>query len=160
MPVWTSQLFVSDWWQSAPVPLSVKIQPEGEGWSVKVENRTEQRLTNSQIVIENYLMPLGELPPRETRTFKVSKGQPTATSIRDFVGRYSQPFQDASQSRQRAFGSSESGHISDLPNSTVAASFIGQMNRRENYAFSYLAAPGLELSSVATRECNSVRLGG
>src|SRR5439155_6948043 len=151
VPVWTSQLFVSDWWQSASPPLSVHIQPEGDGWNVKVENRTEQKLTNALVVVENYLMPLGELPPKETKTFKVSKSQPMATSVRDFVGRYSQSFQDASQSRQRAFGASESGHISDLPNSTVAASFIGQMNRRDNYMFSYLSPPGLDLSAAAER---------
>jgi len=151
VPVWTSQLFVSDWWQSASVPFNVKIQPGGDGWNVTVENRTEQKLTNAQIVIENYLMPLGELPPKETKTFRVSKSQPTATSLWDFVGRYGQVFQEASQSRQRAFGSSESGHIGDLPNSTVAASFISQASRRDNAMYSYLAPPGLDLSAVALR---------
>jgi len=151
VPVWTSQLFVSDWWQSAPTPLSAHVQPDGEGWNVTIENKTEQKLTNAMIVVENYLMPLGELPAKETKTFKVSKSQPASTSVHDFVGRYSQTFQDASQSRLRAFGASESGHISDLPNSTVAASFIAQISRRDNYMNSYLAPPGLDLSGVAER---------
>ena len=42
VPVWTSQLFVSDWWQPAPVPLSVTVVPQGEQWQVTVENHTER----------------------------------------------------------------------------------------------------------------------
>ena len=34
VPVWTSQLFVSDWWQPAPVPLSVTVVPQGGQWQV------------------------------------------------------------------------------------------------------------------------------
>ena len=83
MPVWTSQLFVSDWWQPAPVPLSVTVVPQGEQWQVKVENRTERALTNAHVVIEDYIMGLGEVPARETRTFTVSKDK--GTPLSDFV---------------------------------------------------------------------------
>ena len=62
VPVWTSQLFVSDWWQPAPVPLSVTVVPQGEQWQVKVDNRTERALTNAHIVIEDRIMKLGEVP--------------------------------------------------------------------------------------------------
>ncbi len=31
VPVWTSQLFVSDWWQPAPVPLAVTVARHGAG---------------------------------------------------------------------------------------------------------------------------------
>src|ERR1017187_5399059 len=59
VPVWTSQLFVSDWWQPAAVPLNVTVVPQGEQWQVTVENHTERALTNAQIVIEDYIMGLG-----------------------------------------------------------------------------------------------------
>ena len=126
--------------------LSVAIQPKGDGWQVTVVNHTDQKLVNVQIVIEDRIFSLGELLPGETKASTIAKGQ--GTLLREFVGRYNQAFQEAAQSRQRAFGASESGHISDLPNSTVAASFLSQMRRLDNYMFSYVAPPGLDLSSV------------
>jgi hypothetical protein len=144
IPVWTSQLFVSDWWQPASLPLSVSVAPKADGWDVKVENHTDQKLTGVQIVIEVYIMPLGDLTPNQSRTFPVSKGSDKL--LRDFVARYSQVFQEAVQSRQRAFGAS--GRIDDLPNTAVAASFVSQMGRTDNYMFRFIAPPGLDLSSA------------
>src|SRR6267154_61411 len=45
VPVWTSQLFVSDWWQSSEVPLNASVTSQAGGWLVKVENHTDQKLT-------------------------------------------------------------------------------------------------------------------
>jgi len=146
VPVWTSQLFVSDWWQSASVPLSVSVQPQGEGWEVKVENHTEQKLTNAKVVIEEYIMTVGDLGAKETKTVSVSKGQ--GIRLKDFVSGYGPTFQEATQARQHAFGASESGHIGDLPNSAMAASFISLMGRRDNYMAWFIAPPGLDLSPV------------
>jgi hypothetical protein len=146
VPVWTSQLFVSDWWQPAAVPLGVSIQPTSDGWQVTAANHTEQKLSNVQIVLEDRIYLLGELAAEQTKTTKVGKGQ--GKSLREFVSQYSTVFQEAAMSRQRAFGASTSGHIGDLPNSTVAASFVSQMNRRDNYAFNYIAPPGVDLTSV------------
>jgi len=148
VPVWTSQLFVSDWWQSAPPPLGVSITPKGEGWDVTVANHTDQKLTGAQIAIEKYILPLGDLQPTQTRTFNVSKQSPGALPLQEFVVRHGQGFQDAAQQRQRAFGASEGGHLGDLPNTTVAASFISQLSRRENAMARFISPPGLDLTSV------------
>jgi hypothetical protein len=149
VPVWTSQLFVSDWWQPGATPLKVNVVPNAEGWDVKVENLTDQKLTSAQIVIEDYIVSLGDLPPKQAKTFPVTRGADKL--LREFLGRYTAIFENAVQSRQRAFGSSESGRIGDLPNSTVAASFVTQMGRRENYMSRFLAPPGLDLSSAVQR---------
>ncbi len=146
VPVWTSQLFVSDWWQSADVPLKVTMAPQsGDQWQVKVENRTDSKLTKAQIVLEDFVLRLGELAAKETKTFNVSKGQ--GTPLKEFVGSYGRTFQTAVPSRQSAFGGSESGRISDLPDSTLAASFISQLGGQPNN-WSFVAPPGLDLSSV------------
>src|SRR5439155_8426263 len=97
-------------------------------------------------VIEEVIYWLGDLTFRQPKTTTLGKGQ--GRPLREFVGQYSQVFLDAANSRQHAFGASESGHIGDLPNSTVAASFISQMNRRDNYMFNYITPPGLDLSPV------------
>src|ERR1035441_5557228 len=103
VPVWTSQLFVSDWWQPVPVPLSLTVVPQGAQWQVTVENHTERALTSAHIVIENYIMELaGEVPARKARTFTVSREN--GTPLADFVARYGAPFQGAVQGRQQTFG--------------------------------------------------------
>ena len=126
------------------MPLSVTVTPAEDKWRVKVENHTDRKLTNTQLAIEDSLIPLGDLGPSETKTFTVSKDQ--GMSVRDFAFRYGSGFQTAIQSRQRAFGASESGRIADLPNSTVAASFLSQLARQNNLNF--LAQPGLDLSPI------------
>ena len=149
MPVWTSQLFVSDWWQPAAQPLNATMVPRGDGWQVNVENRTDHTLTGMQIVIEGHIVALGELPANATKTFTVSKGQ--GTLLRDFVGRYGMTFQTAVQSRQRTFGAAGSGRIDDLPNGTMAASFLAQTSGQPNVGRNFIEPPGLDLSMVVER---------
>jgi len=147
VPVWTSQLYVSDWWQPSAVPLSATILPKAGGWEVKVENRTEKRLSNIQLAIETQIITLGEVPPGETKTFAVKRGQ--GAQVRDFVSRYGNTFQGAVQGRQRTFASSESGHIEDLPNSSVAVSLLSMMNYvNNNYMATFITPPGLDLGPV------------
>jgi len=148
VPVWTSQLFVSDWWQSAEVPLSATVIPKGDGWQVKIENHTERKLTNAQIVLAGYVMPLGSLAPNETRTVTVSMAQ--GTPLKDFVSTHGQHFHGAISSRQQAFGATE--RVTDPPNGSIAASFISQMGGSdENYTGRFISPPGLDLSSVVER---------
>jgi hypothetical protein len=145
VPVWTSQLFVSDWWQSAAVPLNVSVAPDGAGWQVKVQNNTDRKLTNTQVAIEGSIMPLGDLDPNQARTFKVNKGQ--GMPLREFAFRDGERFLNAVQGRQRAFGASAGGQIEDLPNSSIAASFISQLSQ-QNAGMNFVAPPGLDLSHV------------
>jgi hypothetical protein len=147
VPVWTSQLYISDWWQSAAMPLNATVVPQGNGWQVRVENHTDRNLTGAQIVIDGYVMSLGELPANNTKTFTVSKER--GTLLREFVARYGTSFQSAVQARQRTFGGEESGRIDDLPNGTMAASFLSQLGGGPNAMRSFIAPPGLDLSSVA-----------
>ncbi|MGO8929202.1 MAG: hypothetical protein ACLQU3_20240 [Limisphaerales bacterium] len=147
VPVWTSQLFVSDWWQPAPVPLSVTVVPQGGQWQVKVENRTERNLANAHVVIEDYIMKLGEVPAREARTFTVSKDK--GTPLSDFVLRHGAGFQGAVQGRQRTFGGGQSGRIDDLPNGAMVASFLSRLSAPQDSLRHFITPPGLDLSSVA-----------
>lgn len=143
IPVWTSQLFISDWWQPAAIPLNVIVTPQSDqGWQVKAENRTDHKLTNAKLAIEGYLMELGDIAANETKVFKVARGQ--GVSLKDFVATHGQNFAMAAHSRQRSFGGSESGQIGDMPNSAVAASFLSQLDTPETF----VCPPGLDMSSV------------
>jgi hypothetical protein len=146
VPVWTSQLFVSDWWEPGSPPLSASVTSRGgEKWDAKIENLTDTKFTNVCMVIDGYLMRVGEIAPNETKTVTLSKTQ--GKGLREFVTQFGSSFQPAVSSRQRALGSSESGWLSNLPESTVAASFISQMFDQGNY-MRFIAPPGLDLTSV------------
>ncbi len=147
VPVWTSQLLVSDWWQPASLPLLASVEARGNGWEVKVENKTDRNLSSTRVVIDGYLMELGEVAANATKSFKVSKDQ--GTPLRRFVGNYGMTFQNAVQSRQRTFGGNENWRIDDLANATVAASFLSQLNAVENPMSTFSQPTGLDLSRVA-----------
>jgi len=116
---------------------------------VKVENQTDHTLTNMQIAMADYIMPLGELPAKQTKTLTVSKDE--GMPLRDFVSKGGESFQSAVQSRQRTFGGTESGRISDLPRSTIAASFISQMTNPNEYMNNFIGPPGLDLGPIIER---------
>jgi hypothetical protein len=147
VPVWTSQLYVSDWWQPAAMPLNATVVRQGDGWQVRVENHTDRNLTSAQVVIDGYMLGLGELPANTTKTFTVSKDR--GTLLREYVARHGATFQSAVQSRQRTFGGEQSGRIDDLPNGSMASSFLSQLGGAPNTMRSFITPPGLDLSSVA-----------
>ena len=116
---------------------------------MKADNRTERKLINAQVAIGDYIVSLGDLPANETKTMTISRGQ--GTSLKNFVSMHAQGFQSAVSSRQRAFGQTESGRITDLPNGSIAASFLSQLGGQVNqpgYMNNFIVPAGLDLSSV------------
>jgi hypothetical protein len=146
VPVWTSELYVSDWWQPAQVPLSVAIKPQDTGWQVELDNQTDHKLTNLQIVIDGRIVSLGEVTAGQTKTVSVARGQ--GMWLADFVRNYGAEFQTKASSRQRALGSSESGQIEDKANASIAASFLDQLGPQYDSGYRFTEPPGLDLSSV------------
>jgi hypothetical protein len=146
VPVWTSLLFVSDWWQPEPLPLSVTVVPEGQQWQVQVDNRTESKLSDVHIIIEDRIVKLGELPPRSTKSFTVSGQQGMALGT--FVDQHGAGFSGAVRARQRTFGSGETGRVDDLPNASIAVSFLSRLNVGQQPMSRFITPPGLDLSSV------------
>ena len=149
VPVWTSELFVSDWWQSSTQPLMATVRPLDDGYEIRLENKTEQKLTNLQLAIDDRIISLGALGPQETRTQTVTRQE--GMPLKTFVSNYAGGFQNAVMSRRQALGSTASGQISDKPNSTVAVSFVSQLGQAQPYQQmyqSFVAPPGLDLSSV------------
>ena len=146
VPVWTSELFVSDWWQSAPTPLQCALRSTADGWEARLENKTEQKLTNLQLAVGDRILSLGGLGPHEARTQAVSRRD--GTPLRTFVSNLGGNFQNAVVSRQHALGSTTSGQISEKPASTMAVSFISQLGRGQMYQSGFVAPPGLDLSPV------------
>jgi hypothetical protein len=146
VPVWTSELFVSDWWQSASLPLSATVRPAPGGWEIRLENKSSQKLTNVQLAIEDRIISLGALGAQETRTQKVARND--GTPLKGYVMNYGANFQNAVVSRQHALGSTANGQISEKLNSAIAVSFISQLTRSQMYQNNFISPPGLDISAV------------
>jgi hypothetical protein len=149
IPVWTSQLFISDWWEPTDIPLSATVAKQGNGWRVTVENHTEQKISDARIVVDNLIFTLGEIPGSQSKTFALNSEQ--GLEVRTYVSSHSDELMQAARSRQNAFGAAESGHLNDLPNATITASFLSQMSRQEVYMGNFVTAPGLDLAYETER---------
>jgi len=131
------------------MPLIVTIQPDGTGWKVSVDNRTEHQLSHLQLAIGERIIPMGEVPEFQNKTFSLTADQ--GLQIQNFVRDHGVNFQTAIGSRRQAFGSIQNAQISDLPNASVAASFLSQLGPMQNYVNTFLSPPGLDLSPVIER---------
>ncbi len=147
VPVWTSQLYISDWWNGAPLPLTVTVKPEGGAWRVTVQNHTDHAVKTAQLVIDDLVIPLGEVGAGKTASFTAERD--TGVGVQAFAQRHGSQFQHVVQQRQYAFGASSGGRLDDLPNASMAASFVTQASRGQGMNF--VATPGLDLSRLVER---------
>jgi hypothetical protein len=60
-------------------------------------------------------------------------------------------FHTTIQSRQSAFGSTEHGRLDDRPTTTLAASFLSQVQNQENWMNTFVSPPGLDMSAEVAR---------
>ncbi len=156
VPVWTSQLLVSDWWQSATPPVRITVSRQSPGWTLRVDNRTDAKLTDCHLAFGDRLIRLGEVGPRQAASFPV---RPEAgVELRNFVLQHGSRFQQAVQSRQYAFGDAERGRLDDLPNSAMGVTFLSYLAQPQHQAGTFVSPPGLDLSPVLAREGTAVFL--
>ena len=127
-PIWTSQLFLTDWWRQDKLPLSVTITTgrNSEQIKVTVENLTGRRIPQACLVVNQRIYDLGELPASKTLEFHRSTGEALDT----FTTRYSNQFQNAVNQRRSQFGN-EDAHLSDFYNSVSALSFVSLVKPRQ-----------------------------
>lgn len=150
VPVWTPQLFVSDWLEGGPSPVLVKVAPDSSGWKVEVENRMAQKLNAAHIVIGERLISLGEIGAHKSETFNLARDE--GPRLKDFVSQRLSAFQMAVQSRGHAFGRAHNSRVDDLTNSLVAISFLSQASPPDGgYMGGYVAPPGFDLTPAARR---------
>jgi hypothetical protein len=148
VPVWTSQLFLSDWWKQAPPPVTVTFTAK----EIIIDNQLDTQLTWVRLVereLDNdYIHELGNVPAQEKKSFP-RRGKST-TSLDVFVQSHSSRFQQAVNARHQAFGDNTSSRIQDWPNATMAASFITTMNVQHNYE-NFNPPPGFDLYPLIER---------
>jgi hypothetical protein len=150
VPVWTSQLYVSDWLQPSPLPLAMNVARDAAGWKVTVENKMDRALSRASVVLNGRIYTLGDLPANGSRTvtFQREEGQ----LLMEWASQKSGSFIQAAQSRRNSFGNNDQG-LTDLVGSSMAASFLTDVNSGvgENEWQAFSGPEKLDLSRFADR---------
>ena len=157
VPVWTSQLFVSDWMQPGDYPFTAMVRlkgsPQGAKWEVTIENRLDHELKDARVIVRGRVYGLGNLPASKTSTFSVD--QQSGTPLRDFAQQNGNQFVMAVQNRQHAFGDNASRWI-DLDAAHVSAvSFASQLMNVNAAPYQqqrgFVSPLGMDLTPVVER---------
>jgi len=149
VPVWVSQLYVSDWWRQSPAPLAAKISEQAASYRVTVENKLDHPVQAAKVVIRRRIYDLGEVPARQSRTFEVAiQG---GALLNDFIQQNGSSFQQVIQSRRNAFGDTESGRLAVTPEHVIAASFSAAVEGAGSGQRGFVAPQGFDLNSLANR---------
>ena len=147
VPVWTTQLYVSDWLQNADAPFFATITGDGGDWSVKVQNRQSKPLTKMRLVVKGKVYELGDIPAdNQMHEFKQA-AVTSSGSLADFVNRITGSFEGKLQERRSSFGGRESGRIENAVDGSAATSFLSY--RQSGSGNSFLQMPAFDLSGAA-----------
>lgn len=148
VPVWISRLYVSDWWQTAPLPVSVKVVRHGDGLEVTLGNHLDRPLNHLRLAVDGKLVDLETVGAGETKQFsqRLSEAKPLA----EFVGQQSAQFQNVVNQRRSAFGHYASGWVNDVPNAAEAASFLSLIHG-QGANQNFITPPGVDLTTLIER---------
>jgi hypothetical protein len=144
VPVWTSQLFVNDWWMPGTAPFSVSLVDLQDTVVCALNNRGQQALGPVRLVWRGRVFELGDLAPGQSRQHRLlaSQGIPLPEFIARCGGAH---LPNIVSGRGQAFGDSSSGRIDNLPDGCFVASFLGAVEAPNEYS-ALFAPPGTDLT--------------
>jgi hypothetical protein len=145
VPVWTSLLYVNDWFQPGTAPLTAALSQANGQTQLVVENLLDRKLTDARVVYGGFVYELGILAAGEKKAFPLDPG--AGLRLENWVGQHSSRFQTACQERRNPLGDGQSGHLDDLPLNSMVASFSGQFPRVDNQR-TFVAPWGMDLSPL------------
>jgi len=146
VPVWTSQLFVSDWLQRGPAPVSLSLERANTQWVVRIDNNLDHEVGPLRVAIEGRIYELGNLAGNTSKTNVIDRAQ--GQTLEAYLAPYGGAFRTAAQQRQSNFG--ENGDpLPDVAAGATAASFIGAINQTANEYEEFGAPAGLDLTRFA-----------
>jgi len=151
VPVWTSQLYVSDWLQAGEAPFFATLGTNDSSWTVQVQNRQSKPLTHVRLIVKGMIYEFGDVPADgKPHEFQSSTAK-SSGSLTEFVNRIGSSFENVVNQRRSAFGGNESGRINNLPDASTATSFLAYRQSGNNY-YSFLPQPAFDLSGVAEQD--------
>ena len=150
-PVWTSQLYESDWLQTGPAPLRASILPHAEGWEVRVGNAERRRMSAGWLVIDGRIFDLGVMTSGATNLLRTGGGIPLYSWVRSRIDFLSQ----AVRSRQSQWGGQAKAIPPDPFETGTVTSFATLLLKPEaasQNAYSFFSAPAyFDLSAQVER---------
>jgi hypothetical protein len=149
VPVWMSLLYISDWEETAPAPLTAQVSARRGQWEVQVQNRLDRPLTDVRLALQGRLHSLGTLASGENKRLTV--GPASGQALLDFVRNTGQRFQEVAANRRQVFGNAQAARIELSPPNAIAASFIASLGSYQGQARSFIYPAGLELSALVAR---------
>ncbi|HEY1172208.1 MAG TPA: hypothetical protein VGH19_12615 [Verrucomicrobiae bacterium] len=155
VPVWTSQLFVSDWSQSGEEPLQMEVTKSGGQTSVRIENKMKATLERAWIVAGDKVYEVSRLQAGERRVVNLSSA---GQALESFVQQNTSNFGTAVEQRRNAFGNNRGNFLPNPPVHLAAASFLGKLeekntpnNNNHNYGARFILPEGFDLSGNVKR---------
>lgn len=145
VPVWTSQLFVSDWLEPGNAPLTMSAKATGSKWSVAITNESDRPFADAHIVLGGRIYELGTLAAGKSKTFELN--QSDGTLVQQFAQRYADTFHRAVEQRNQSFGGNALA-VDNVAKGCIAASFASQMNQGNTWN-NFTPTAGLDLSIFA-----------
>jgi hypothetical protein len=150
VPVWTSQLFVSDWLQLGDPVLGAKVVAQRNGQLlVEVENRSDRKLADARLVAQGRVFDLGDLTANQTKRLTLNNA--SGKSLSQFVDQFRQQFFDAVQQRRQALGRDRSARLDRQAVNVVAVSFVSQIDDGRNDNRYFMAPSGFDVSQLVER---------
>ncbi len=149
VPVWMSLLYISDWEETTPAPVTAKVSARTGQWEVQVQNRLDRPLTDVRLALQGRLHSLGTLAGGESKRFTV--GPASGQALLDFVRNTGLRFQEVAANRRQVFGNAQAARLELSPANAIAASFIASLGAYQGQVRSFVYPAGLELSPLVAR---------
>lgn len=144
VPVWSSQLVVGEWMETAPAPILARW----EGKGIRIANRRQVPMTNVMVIHNSRLYRVGTIESGAEEQVILEGGE----SSYDFARNWGPRFDEAAARRAEVFGSGgDAQFIDQWAEATVAASFPQYATTGENGARKVLWPPGFDLSPLGSR---------
>lgn len=128
VPVWTSQLYVADWFHTAETPFTVKATSVPDGITVHLQNQGSQTVESIGVAAGGKFYQLAGLGPGESRieTLHPAAGQ----FLNQFVDRHSRNYLPALTTRKQALGTTM--RIHGVGQNSMVSAFISQYRRNHS----------------------------
>lgn len=157
VPIWTSRLLCSEWLAPANGGVTAALTKNGRSsYELAIKNGLDKAITGAMLLAEGKVTELElQSPPRSTRTLRIqTAASPYAEDEFGSISRGGR-FQRAVNTRNRAFGDTESGRIDPEIMNLVSCSFPALLKTGENKAghrvADFTSPSGLDLSAHAER---------
>jgi hypothetical protein len=156
VPVWTSQLFVNDWWKPSTTPLlNATVTARGDSYDVRLENPSGKKIPQARLIVDGRMYELGDITQGGPRLIKAQSG----TLLPAFVQVNAPRFNNAVQQRQQQFGSGAGERLEDNFVAIAAASFLatatlnsdGNQWNQNQYWSRFVTPPGFDLTPLMQR---------